>query len=167
MSYEGEGIDLKVKGYDGAIEDLEKEIALLEPLTMESMREIVETINEEAKQNFIAAGHNITGDTVQSIGIIEEVPSEGRIRAGSLKLSAAIVEEGRDEVRPVKAKALRFVPRGAGAAVFSKRSRAVAADPFYEPAVVNHADKVPDLVYERLAERVGKAPDGVMRLEDG
>jgi hypothetical protein len=167
MSAEGEGFEVRIRGLIGAIEDLENEADALIRLDYETLRDLVLVINEEARQNFKAAGHNRSGHTVNTIAILEESPGTKEIKAGSRELSAAVVEEGRGEVRPVKAKVLAWpdptAPKGVR---FSMKSRAVQPDPFYAPAVANHAESYAHLYVQKAEEKISKGRDREIRLVD-
>lgn len=63
-----------------------------------------------------------------------------------------VVETGHSGIRPVRAKVLRFLPKGGGAAVFTKYVKPWAGKPYMRPARLRLAPLVP----QRFAAAIRK-----------
>lgn len=77
-----------------------------------------------------------TGRLRQSIGwsMHGSSPETMSVRVGSNVKYALVVEKGHGEIRPVRAKALRFPVKG-GRVVYAKKVRPVAGQPYLRPAL--------------------------------
>jgi hypothetical protein len=133
------------------IEDLENYI---ESYT-ESGKEVAETVAEKFKE--------IVQERIQSIGAIDsglmfdqvEVLEESDLSYSVAETAEspeghfypADIEEGRDEIVPINAKALMFYPKGGfGEPIFTKKASATKPKPFWEPSLIAIESNIDALV---------------------
>ena len=102
--------------------------------------------------------HYKTGMMANSVDVMHD--GDGVYLVGNTAMSVdgfpypLAIEKGRREVTPVDAKVLRWFEGGLGGTpVFSKRSRAVKADPFVQPSIDDTMDDI-DEVLSDFIERL-------------
>lgn len=113
------------------------------------LRQIGGDIVADAKNIVQQHGNIRTGELLGDIRIVEE--SNDSVTVGTTVGQGAIIEYGRAEVRPVAAKVLHWVD-DQGRDVFSKKSKAVAPQPFMAPAVLANTRRFKDLLAKRVEQ---------------
>lgn len=86
-----------------------------------AVRRAANTTQRRARQNLIRSGRVNTGDLVRSIKVTQT--GIQRYNVGSDLRYAGFQERGIGPVVPVRAKALRFKPKGSNVFVFAQRTR--------------------------------------------
>ena len=137
----------------GIVEQLEAQKEKLESIREPVAQAVAEALQSN-QEMIISSKHFITGTMMNSVDIM--VDGEDRLVANTAESTDGFpyplaIEKGRREVTPVDAKVLRWFEGGVGGTpVFSKRSRAVKADPFVQPSIDDTLDQIEQIVYEKF-----------------
>lgn len=137
----------------GIVDELEKKKEKLESIREPVAQAVAEALSSN-QENIISSKHYITGMMAQSVDIQED--GEDRLVFNSAESVDGFpyplaIEKGRREVTPVDAKVLRWFEGGIGGTpVFSKRSRAVKADPFVQPSIDDTLYQIEKIVLDEF-----------------
>lgn len=130
-------MSLGTKGFDSNRKVLNALNRNIEAAKAQALDHTAAEIISEAKSNLQNKQHVITGELLGSVRVLSSTKDSRKI--GTDKLQGTVVEKGRREVKPLKpGGVLVWIDPDSGDTVFAKKSKAVTADPWLEPAVRKH-----------------------------